>query len=117
VLTNAIRYTPAGGSVDVVCRRDAACMEFTVRDDGIGIAATELPRIFERGFRGGGAESQAGSGIGLSLVKDFVDAAGGSIAVESVVAQGSTFTVRLPGSFGRAATVCDCALAHGAQAG
>lgn len=97
VLTNAIRYTPRGGSVGVACRREGGCLEFTVNDDGPGIAADDLPRIFEPGFRGKSAGGHDGSGLGLSLVKQFVEGQGGSVAVRSTPASGATFTVRLPG--------------------
>jgi len=97
VLTNAIRYTPRGGSVAVVCRREGGSLEFTVNDDGPGIAADDLPRIFEPGFRGKSAGGEHGSGLGLSLVKDFVERQGGSVAVCSTPPGGATFTVRLPG--------------------
>jgi signal transduction histidine kinase len=98
VLTNAIRYTPRGGRVGVVCRREGGCLEFTVNDDGPGIAADDLPRIFEPGFRGKSAGEHHGSGLGLSLVKEFVERQGGSVAVSSTPLSGATFTVRLPGT-------------------
>jgi signal transduction histidine kinase len=98
VLTNAIRYTPRGGSVGVVCRRDGGYLEFTVNDDGPGIAPDDLPRIFEPGFRGKSAGEHHGSGLGLSLVKEFVERQGGSVHVRSTPTSGATFTVRLPGT-------------------
>jgi two-component system sensor histidine kinase BaeS len=98
VVTNAIRYTPRGGRVGVVCRREGECLEFTVNDDGPGIAADDLPRIFEPGFRGKSAGKHHGSGLGLSLVKDFVERQGGSVAVRNTPPRGATFTVRLPGA-------------------
>lgn len=115
VLTNAIRYTPRGGTVSVSCRREAGCLEFTVSDDGPGIIPEDLTRIFDPGFRGKAAAQHAGSGIGLSLVKDFVEQQGGSIFVSSKPAHGATFTVRLPGvPTGNGACTCDpgC-LSHG----
>jgi signal transduction histidine kinase len=97
VLTNAVRYSPKGGVVSVVCRRSFDSLEFSVRDEGPGIAADEIPRIFERDFRGSASAAFPGSGIGLSLVKQFVEFHGGSIAVDSVPGAGATFTIRLPG--------------------
>jgi len=107
VLTNAIRYTPRGGSVGVVCRREAGCLEFTVNDDGPGISPEDLPRIFEPGYRGKNVDKQSGSGLGLSLVKDFVEQHGGSVVVRSTPLRGATFTVRLPGT-PVADAVCGC---------
>lgn len=87
----------AMASVGVVCRREGGCLEFTVNDDGPGIAADDLPRIFEAGFRGKSAGEHDGSGLGLSLVKQFVEGQGGSVDVRSTPMSGATFTVRLPG--------------------
>lgn len=98
VLTNAIRYTPAGGTVTVDCGRDANSLVFRVTDDGPGVREDERAKIFERGFRGSAGAGLPGSGIGLALVKDFVERQGGSIDVSDGAGHGATFTVRLPGA-------------------
>jgi signal transduction histidine kinase len=67
-----------------------------VRDTGVGIPANELPRIWERLFRGDRSRTERGLGLGLSVVRAIVQAHGGSVAVDSEVGRGSTFTVRLP---------------------
>lgn len=95
---NALKFTPRGGSVQVELRphRDGALIE--IRDTGVGIDATELPRIFDRFYRGSRASEarSSGSGLGLAIVKSIVDMHGGRIAVESRVGVGTTFTVVLP---------------------
>jgi signal transduction histidine kinase len=67
-----------------------------VRDTGTGIPADELPRIFDRLFRGDTSRAERGLGLGLSLVKAVVEAHGGTVNVESEPGRGSEFTVRLP---------------------
>jgi signal transduction histidine kinase len=95
LIDNAIKYTPAGGRVVVSVRRNAdATLE--VRDNGVGIRSDELPRIWDRLFRGDRSRAERGLGLGLSLVKAIVEAHGGSVAVDSEPGKGSTFTVRLP---------------------
>ena len=95
---NALKFTGRGGTVSVELRphRDGAQIE--VRDTGVGIDATELPRIFERFYRGSRSNEArgSGSGLGLAIVKSIVDMHGGRIAVESRLGAGSTFTVTLP---------------------
>ncbi len=100
VLTNAIRYSLPGGRVDVDCRRDATNLRFSVSDRGPGIAAGEAERIFESGFRGTGVASTPGNGLGLAVVKDFVERHGGSVEAENRAGGGATFSVRLPVSGG-----------------
>ena len=95
LLDNAIKYTPAGGRVDISVAREHGHAVLRVRDSGIGIPAAELPRIWERLFRGDQSRTERGLGLGLSLVKAVVGAHGGTISVESTPGSGSTFTVTL----------------------
>jgi len=96
LLDNAIKYTPSGGRVDVlVDLRDGRAL-LSVTDTGVGIPHDELPRIWERLFRGDRSRTERGLGLGLSLVKAVVEAHGGSVGVDSVQGRGSTFTVTLP---------------------
>ncbi|HXD73118.1 MAG TPA: HAMP domain-containing sensor histidine kinase, partial [Vicinamibacterales bacterium] len=95
LLDNAIKYTPAGGRVDISAARDGSRAVIRVRDTGIGIPAGELPRIWERLFRGDQSRTERGLGLGLSLVKAIVEAHGGTVTVESTRGHGSTFTVSL----------------------
>lgn len=99
LLLNAIRYTPAGGSVTVDCRRSHGDLVFTVCDEGPGIAAGEAEHVFEAGYRGAASTGTAGSGMGLALVKRFVEEHGGSVLLSSGDGKGATFAVRLPGRF------------------
>ena len=95
---NAIAYTPAGGIVSINLRSvDAHTIALSVADTGIGIPQEDLDRIFERFYRADGsrARTSGGFGLGLAIVQDFVTAMGGTIAVESSVGEGSTFTVTL----------------------
>ena len=96
---NAIKFTPRGGRVDVAVRREASGgASITVSDTGIGIDPTELPRIFDRFFRGSRASEArgSGSGLGLAIVRGIVETHGGTVTVESRVGTGSTFRVTLP---------------------
>jgi signal transduction histidine kinase len=96
LLDNAIKYTPAGGRVEVRTAGDGADAVLTVTDTGAGIPPGELPRIWERLYRGDASRSERGLGLGLSLVKAIVEAHGGRVEATSAPGQGSTFIVRLP---------------------
>jgi signal transduction histidine kinase len=96
LLDNAVKYTPAGGRVEVgTSARDGEVL-LSVRDTGIGIPREELPRIWERLYRGDKSRSEHGLGLGLSLVKAIVEAHGGRVTVESSRDQGSQFLLHLP---------------------
>ena len=100
LVTNAIKYTPAGGTVGVSLAREDGSVIFTVSDTGIGIAAGDLPHIFDRFWRADPARSRTGerpgTGLGLAITKWIAEAHGGSITVQSRPGRGSVFTVRLP---------------------
>jgi signal transduction histidine kinase len=96
LIDNAVKYTPAGGRVDVEVGRDERGALLRVRDTGPGIPADELPRIFDRLFRGDTSRAERGLGLGLSLVKAFVEAHAGTIEVSSEPGRGAVFTVHLP---------------------
>ena len=94
---NAVKYTPGGGRVSVTLASREREALLTVSDTGVGIPAEDLPRVFDRFYRGSGANRASdGTGLGLAIVKRIVEAHGGSIEVESRLAQGSTFRVTLP---------------------
>jgi len=95
---NAIKFTPKGGSVDVVVSPDEDGGRIDVNDTGTGIAASELPRIFDRFYRGSLANEArgSGSGLGLAIVRSIVDMHGGSVTVDSRLGSGSRFSVFLP---------------------
>ena len=96
LMDNAVKYTPAGGRVDVEVRRDGGFVRLSVHDTGVGIRADELPRIWDRLFRGDASRSERGLGLGLSLVKAIVQAHGGTVDARSEPGHGSTFTVSFP---------------------
>ena len=96
VVSNAIRYTPRGGQIDVDCRPSGGILTLTVTDGGPGVRSDELAKIFEAGFRGAASAGTTGSGEGLALVKRFVEEQGGTVEVENVPGRGARFTVRLP---------------------
>jgi len=98
VLDNAIRYTPALGTVSLSLRRDGQMAVVAITDTGVGIPAEDIPFIFERFYRVDKSRSRAegGSGLGLAICRHIVEAHGGKIEVESQVGVGSTFSVWLP---------------------
>lgn len=95
LIDNAVKYTPAGGRVDVEVLRDNDRGLLRVRDTGIGIRPDEVPRIWDRLFRGDTSRTERGLGLGLSLVKAVVEAHGGTVEVSSEPGRGSVFTVAL----------------------
>ncbi|RLB83216.1 MAG: hypothetical protein DRH17_03160 [Deltaproteobacteria bacterium] len=98
LISNAIKYTPKGGSVNVILYKAGKDIRFKVVDSGIGIPPEDIDRIFEKFYRIKTEQTQsiAGSGLGLSIVKGIVDAHRGSIHVESEAGKGTTFIVSLP---------------------
>ena len=98
LLTNAVKFTSDGGSVDVTAHRTPDALLVAVRDTGIGIAPEDREAVFEE-FRQVGrdhARTQEGTGLGLTLTKKFVELHGGRIWVESEPGKGSTFTFTIP---------------------
>ncbi len=98
ILGNAAKYTPEGGRVSLKVKCEDGGLRIAVEDTGFGIAEDELPKLFEKFFRSDDPRVQAevGSGLGLPLALEVVRMHGGELTVESVLNQGSTFTVLLP---------------------
>ncbi len=98
ILDNAIKYTPAGGSIILELREQSAELVVTIRDTGIGIPSANLPHIFERFYRVDKARSRSvgGTGLGLAIVKHVVEAHNGRVEVQSTPGEGTTFHVYLP---------------------
>ncbi|MGQ9793010.1 MAG: sensor histidine kinase [Anaerolineae bacterium] len=97
LITNAIRYTPSGGRITISAARQGDDVVLRVQDTGSGIAPEDLPYVFDRFYRGDRARQSSGgeSGLGLAIARSIVEAHGGSIAVASILGQGSTFTITL----------------------
>jgi two-component system sensor histidine kinase BaeS len=97
LVSNALRYTPAGGRVDLSASAQNGSVLLRVVDTGSGIAPEDLPYVFERSFRGDKARTQPNgeTGLGLAIAKSLVEAQGGTIEVESTPGQGTAFTIRL----------------------
>jgi len=98
LVTNAIRHTPSGGRVTIRVSSTVDCVTLAVADTGTGIAAEDLPHVFDRFWRAEKSRSRqtGGSGLGLAIVRHLVQAHGGTVTAESAMDAGSTFTVRLP---------------------
>lgn len=100
LVENAINYSGEDTTVRVTLRGDDEHVEIAVADQGIGIAPTDVARIFERFYRADQARSRAtgGTGLGLAIVKHIASNHGGRVEVSSTLGGGSTFTLRLPAS-------------------
>ena len=98
LISNAIRYTPDGGSITVSAGVERDYARISVQDTGFGIAGEDREKIFERFFRVKNDQTRfiTGTGLGLAIVKSIVEAHNGTIRVESEVGRGSTFHVHLP---------------------
>jgi signal transduction histidine kinase len=96
LVDNAVKYTPAPGSIRLSLTKVGGEAELRVSDTGIGIAEHDLGHIFDRFYRADPARSGGGAGLGLAIARWLVDAHGGRITVESTPNVGSTFRVLLP---------------------
>jgi signal transduction histidine kinase len=98
LLSNAIRYTPAGGQVTVRLERRGDLIRLQVEDTGIGISGADLPRVFEEFYRAANARDRvpAGTGLGLAIVRSVAEQHGGTVEVTSEPGRGTCFTVDLP---------------------
>jgi signal transduction histidine kinase/CheY-like chemotaxis protein len=106
LLTNAVKFTPEGGTIGVALRRAGSSIEIVVRDSGTGIEPDTLPFVFERFRQGEDATTRTqGLGLGLSIVRHLVELHGGDVhATSEGKGRGATFTVRLPIATGRSST-------------
>jgi two-component system sensor histidine kinase/response regulator len=100
LITNAFKYTPEGGSIEIktglVKMNRERFIEISVKDNGVGIPAEDIPKIFEPFYRGRNIKNEKGIGLGLSVVKQVVDLHGGEIKVRSELGKGSTFLIIIP---------------------
>jgi signal transduction histidine kinase len=93
LISNAMRHTPEGGRVSVTASANAKSIVLSVADTGSGIAAADLPKIFDRFYKG---RASGGSGLGLTIARNLVVAHGGEIHADSIEGKGTTMSVRLP---------------------
>ena len=96
LVQNAIRHTPADGTVRILGQRERDMVELSVEDTGDGIPEVALERVFEPFWRGDASRSEKGSGLGLAVAKRIVEAVGGDLTVDSTVGRGSRFSVVVP---------------------
>jgi signal transduction histidine kinase/HAMP domain-containing protein len=98
LVENALKYTPDGGEVMIQLQTSPASLTFAVQDSGIGIPKSDLPRLFEKFYRGTNREAlaQRGTGLGLAIVKSIAERHGGKVWVESALGKGSTFHLQVP---------------------
>lgn len=98
IISNAIKYTPEGGTISVLCGSRENSLYISVSDTGMGIPEKDLPMIFDRFYRVDKARSrkQGGTGLGLAIAKEIVEAHKGSISIDSEYGKGTTVTVNLP---------------------
>jgi two-component system sensor histidine kinase BaeS len=96
VLSNAVKYSPPDGPIEVALRHDGEWVVLCVADEGIGIPAEDLPHVFERFHRAHNVSGKAGTGLGLPGVRSLVEQHGGTVAIESTPGRGTRVTIRLP---------------------
>jgi len=96
LISNAIKFTPAGGTIRLAARRVGDEIALTVADNGVGIPSEHQMRVFDKFERGNPQARQSGAGLGLSLVKSFVELHGGRVEMVSEPNQGTTVTLHLP---------------------
>ena len=96
LLHNGVRHTSPGGIVAVIVLIESNTIALQVRDTGEGIATEDLPYIWKRFYQSKSSHMGGGTGLGLALVKEWTEAMGGTVSVESILGEGSCFTVRLP---------------------
>ena len=96
LISNAIKYSPAGGKIELEVNIDASFLYLTIKDQGIGIPQEDMARLFEPFHRALNVDTIEGTGLGLSIVKNAVDLHGGTINVASELGKGTSFFVKLP---------------------
>ena len=96
IVSNAIKFTPAGGEITIRASMDKDWLTVSFTDTGIGMTPEVKQRVFDKFYQGDTSHKKKGNGLGLALVRQIVTLYGGSVEVESAPDMGSTFTVRLP---------------------
>ena len=96
LVENAVKFTPAGGSIGITAMESGQWVELRVSDTGVGIAPAHLPHVFERFYKVERSRRDDGTGLGLAIVKHLCRASGASVSLHSIPGHGSTFTLRFP---------------------
>jgi signal transduction histidine kinase len=96
LISNAIKFSPEGSSVDVSCENRKNELIFTIQDTGIGISEADQKHLFERFFRAENASNIQGTGLGLHIISRYLDLVDGHIELASKLNKGSTFIVHIP---------------------
>lgn len=96
LISNAVKFTPEGGSVTLTETVNDGAMTVSVRDTGVGIDPDDIPRVFERFYKVDRSRQESGTGLGLAVVKHTIEAHGGTVGAESTPGAGSTFWFRIP---------------------
>ena len=96
LITNAIKYNAHGGSIWISLAKSEAFITIMVKDSGIGMSEKAVTQIFDRFYRVDSSRKSDGTGLGLSIVKQIIDLHGGEIKVDSMIGEGTTFTIILP---------------------
>jgi two-component system sensor histidine kinase VicK len=98
VISNAMKYTPDGGRIEIVTYSSDGCVIITIDDTGVGIPPEDLPRVFDRFYRVDKARSResGGTGLGLSIAKEIITLHGGDIEISSKQGVGTKVTITLP---------------------
>lgn len=96
LLSNAVKYSPENTLVHFTLSFEPSLVRFSIKDNGIGIPAEEQPHLFERFFRASNTSGISGTGLGLNIVKKYIDLMGGQITMTSIPGKGTTFTFTLP---------------------
>ena len=96
LVSNAIKFSPEGGQIEIAVERSAVHLQIRVRDNGPGIAAADLDRVFERFYRASSAATVPGSGLGLVIARGLAEGLGGTVRLQSVEGAGTTGLLTLP---------------------
>ena len=107
LVSNAVKFTPEGGSIAMTVARDGQEVVMTVSDTGIGIAPEDQARVFNKFERGHGAHRQIGAGLGLALVKSLIELHGGRVELKSAPGEGTAVTCRIPARAAAAVSVAE----------
>jgi signal transduction histidine kinase len=96
LISNAIKFSDADSTINIICSADDQKLSIAVRDQGMGISREDMKHLSERFFRGGNVLNIQGTGLGLHIVRKYLELIQGKMEVESELNKGSTFTINIP---------------------